>query len=245
MKMKHLKTFFSMLILIAAVSCNKAQQAGDGHVSFGVYNDDSVVDVTRSAVSSYTTLPQKGDFSIDIKNASLQTVWKGNVGDWDPATPLPAGNYSVTAWYGDIEEEGFDKPYFTGSASFAITGGETKAVSVPVSLGNTVVMVSCTEAFRNYYKNYTFKLTRNNAEIVTFAKGETKAAFVDGYKFTLEGVLEAETKTYEFTRECTNLDPATAYTFLFDVTSTGGASITISFNHKVETVELGDYELND
>ena len=72
--MKHLKTFFGMLVLLAAVSCNKAQQAGDGHVSFGVYNDDSVVDVTRSAVSSYTTLPQKGDFSIDIKNASSQTV---------------------------------------------------------------------------------------------------------------------------------------------------------------------------
>ena len=29
MKMKHLKTFFGMLILLAAVSCNKAQQAGE------------------------------------------------------------------------------------------------------------------------------------------------------------------------------------------------------------------------
>ena len=89
--MKHLKTFFGMLILFAAVSCNKAQQAGEGHVSFGVFNDDNVVDVTRSAVSSYTTLPQKGDFSIDIKDASSQTVWKGKVGDWDPAMPLLAG----------------------------------------------------------------------------------------------------------------------------------------------------------
>jgi hypothetical protein len=245
MKMKHLKTFFGMLILLAAVSCNKAQQAGEGHVSFGVFSDDNVVDVTRSAVSSYTTLPQKGDFSIDIKNASSQTVWKGNVGDWDPATPLPAGNYSVTAWYGDIEEEGFDKPYFTGSASFAIAGGETKSVSVPVSLGNTVVMVSCTEAFCNYYRNYTFKLTRNNAEIVTFAKGETKAAFIDGYKVSIEGSVKSATNTKAFSKDYTNLNEATAYTVVFDVKNVGGASITVTFNNEVVEVPLGDVELND
>jgi hypothetical protein len=32
---------------------------------------------------------------------------------------------------------------------------------------------------------------------------------------------------------------------LFDVTNVGGTSITITFNDNVETVELGDFELND
>ena len=124
-------------------------------------------------------------------------------------------------------------------------GGEVTNVTIPVALNNTVVKVNCTQNFRNYYKNYSFKITRNGADIVAFAKDDTRAAFVDGYKFTLEGVLESETKTYNFSKEYSNLDAATAYTFVFDVTNTGAASITISFNQNVETIDLGDYELND
>lgn len=243
--MKRFKTIFGALMLLAAVSCNKNQPAAEGQVSFGVSSNDNIADVTRSNVSDYTALPNPGDFTISVTDASSQSVFKGKISDWDASKALKAGNYSVTAEYGMLEEEGFDKPYFTGVANFAVTGGETKEVPVPVSLGNTVVKISCTQNFRNYYKNYSFKLTRNNAEIVSFAKDETKAAFVDGYKFALEGVLEAETKSYTFNKEYTSLEAATAYTFVFDVTNTGAASITISFNNNVETVELGDYELND
>lgn len=243
--MKRLKTFMSMLVLFAAVACNKSQTAGEGQVSFGVFSDENVTDVTRSNVSDYTTLPKSVDFVISIFDSSKAPVWEGKISEWDSATKLKAGNYTVEATYGDLEEEGFDKPYFTGTATFAITGGETKNVSIPVALGNTIIRITCTQNFKNYYKNYSFKLTREGAEIVTFAKDETKAAFVDPYKFTLSGTLEAETKTYDFSKDYTNLESATAYNVIFDVTTTGGASITISFNHNVETVNLGDHELND
>lgn len=245
LKMKHLKTFFSVLMILGTVSCNKNQPAGEGQVSFGVSSNDIVADVTRSNVSDYTALPKGGEFTISISDSSSLPVWEGKLSEWDSTTPLPAGNYKVAASYGDLEDEGFDKPYFSGETSFAVSGGETKSVSVPVNLANTVVRVNCTQNFRNYYRNYTFKLTRNGSEIVTFAKDQTKAAFVDGYKFTLEGVLEAESKTYDFSKEYTSLDSATAYTFVFDVDNTGGTSITISFNNNVETVNLGDIELND
>lgn len=244
--MRHLKTFFCALMLLGAVSCDKNIQSGEGQVSFGVFSNEDVTDVTRSNVSDYTTLPDGKDFIITLTDDKKQLVFSGSIADWDPAAnPLKVGNYSVKAEYGSIEEEGFDKPYFTGEATFAVAGGETKAVPIPVTLGNTVVKISCTQAFRNYYKNYSFKLTRSNAEIVSFTKDDTRAAFVDGYQFNLEGTLEAETKTYTFNKEYKSLDAATAYTFLFDVTNTGGAVITITFNNNVETVELGDYELND
>ena len=52
-------------------------------------------------------------------------------------------------------------------------------------------------------------------------------------------------KTFTFSKDYSNLNEATAYTFNFDVTNVGGATITIKFNDTVETVELGDHELND
>lgn len=243
--MKHLKTFMSVLAILAAVSCGKSQSTGEGQVSFGISSNDNIADVTRSNVSDYTALPASGDFIISIKDKSGKLVWDGKVTDWDPTTPILAGNYSVTAEYGDIEEEGFNKPYFTGTTEFAIKGDEVKTVSIPVSLGNTIVKISCTQDFKNYYKSYSFKLTRNRADVVDFASDESKAAFIDGYTITLEGALESETRSSSFTKTYDGLDPATAYTFVFDIDNIGGASIVISFNDKTELVTLDDVELND
>lgn len=244
--MKISKILYASVALLAMASCTKSNNAGEGLVNFAISSNETITDVTRSHVSDYTTLPTAGDFSISVKDEAQQLMFDGKITDWDPASGLlKEGTYSVTASCGDIETEGFDKPYFTGSVPFTIKGGETTTVTIPVSLNNTVVKINCTQNFRNYYKNYTFKLTRNGSDIVSFAKDETRAAFVDGYKFTLEGVLESETKTYTFSKEYTSLEVATAYTFVFDVNNIGSSSITISFNDNVETVDLGDYELND
>lgn len=244
--MKHLKTIFSVLALIAAVSCTKSQTEGDGRVAFEVSSNQTVVDiVTRSNVSDYTTLPSAGDFTITILDGASAQVWTGKISEWDSTTPLLAGNYTVKATYGNLEEEGFDKPFFTGTQTFAVKGGESTSVSIPVALGNTIIKINCSEYFKKYYSDYTFKLTRDGADIATFVKDETKGAFIDGYKIKVEVTLTGEMKTYTFEKEYTGLDEATAYTINFDAPTVGGSTITISFNDTVETVELGDYELND
>lgn len=243
--MKHLKTILGVMVLALAFSCTKNHTEGKGQVSFVLSSDLEIADQTKSNVSQFTTLPSTGEFTISITDASSAPVWSGKFADWDPATNLQAGNYMVTATYGSIEEEGFDKPYFTGSANFAVAGAQKTEVKITVSLGNTVVLVKCTDNFKNYYQDYSFKLSRNNSEIVTFDKDDARGAFVDGYKFTLSGTVTSPTKTQNFSKDYTSLHEATAYTFLFDASNVGGASITVTFNNNVETIELGDLELNE
>lgn len=244
--MKQLKTIFAVLALLAAFSCTKSnQEPCCGQIQFEISSNEIVADQTKSNVSDYTTLPSTGDFTLEILDASSVSVWTGKVSEWDATTALPAGNYTVTASYGSLEDEGFDKPYFYGTATFAVTGGQTAAVSINVQLRNTIVLVSCTQNFQNYYHDYTFTFSRSTSTLATFVKGETKGAFIDGYKVTLSGVLSSETSQKTFTMDYSNLDEATAYTFLFDASNVGGGTITISFNDTVETIELGDLELND
>lgn len=247
--MKHLKTFFNAMLLLAVFSCSKntVAETGNGQVLFKVSSIESITDKTKSNVSDYTVLPFVEEFTLNVTDSESAPVWNGKVSEWDSATQLPVGNYNVTASYGTIDEEGFDKPYFSGTKSFAIVGGQAVEVPVPVTLMNTVVKISCTQNFMNYYKDYTFKITRNGAEVVTFTKEDVgvKGAFVDGYKLTLEGTLTSEVKTQTFSKEYTNLDATTAYSFEFDVNNVGGTSITINFNDYVEPVELGDVELNE
>lgn len=243
--MKQLKTIMCVMALSAAFACTKSQTDGSGQVSFEISGKYEVTDQTRSNVSDYTTLPSTGDFMISVSSTSSAYSWNGKISEWDSSASLPAGNYKVTADYGSLSEEGFDKPFFTGSSDFAIIGGQVTSVPVSVSLGNTVVLVRCTDSFKNYYKDYSFELTRSGSTLATFAKGENKGAFVDGYRFTLEGTVAGPTKTQTFSKEYTSLNEATAYTFLFDVSNVGGSTITVTFNDNVETIDLGDVELND
>ena len=243
--MKHLKTILSVLALMLAVSCTKSQVEGNGYVSFELSNDLEIADQTRSSVSQYTALPASGDFTLAITDASSATVWAGKLSEWDSATLLPAGTYKVSAVYGSLETEGFDKPYFTGTADFTVTDEQTTAVTIKVSLANTVILLSCTDSFRNYYQDYNFRLTRNGQTIVSFAKDETRAAFIDGYRISIEGTVTGPAKTQSFTKDYSNLKTATAYTVLFDASNVGGATITVSFDNTVETIDLGDIELND
>ena len=243
--MKHLKTIIGAVTLCAVFACTKSQNAGSGYVEFKVKNTSEVADITKSNVSDYTTLPTSGDFTIVIKDASNAQVWSGKCSDWDPATSLIEGVYTLEATYGFLEVEGFNKPYFYGTQSFTIVGNETAQVEVPVTLGNTIIRISCSENFKNYYKDYTFKLTRDGSDIVAFTKDEARAAFIDGYKIRVEGTLTNETKTQTFVADYTNLSEATAYTLAFDASQVGGSTITISFNDVVEEVELGNIELND
>ena len=243
--MKHLKTILGVMIMVLAMSCTKDHAQGSGQVSFSLFNDFEVVDQTKSNVSDYTALPAAKDFTITIKDASAATFWTGKISEWDEATLLPVGSYTVSATYGSIEEEGFDKPFFTGETGFAVVGAQVTPVKISVSLGNTVILVRCTDNFKNYYQDYTFNLVRDGQTVASFVKDETKAAFVDGYKISLQGTVTSATKTQTFTKDYTGLNEATAYTIMFDASNVGGATITITFNDSVETVDLGDIELND
>ena len=235
-----------MIVLSGLFSCTKSTTDSEGSVSFVISSDQYLADITKSNVSDYTTLPGSDDFVLTINNSAGNAVWRGNASEWDPATKLMVGEYRVTASYGNIEDEGFNKPCFEGTQTFTIKNKETSQVTVSASLANTVIKIACTDNLKNYYKDYTFKLARNNADIVTFAKGESRAAFIDGYKVTVTGTFVTESGAEKtFSKDYTGLAAATAYNMVFDVAGVGNGAITISFNNNVETIELGDVELND
>ena len=62
----------------------------------------------------------------------------------------------------------------------------------------------------------------------------------------MAGTLVTETGAEKtFSRDYTGLAPATAYNMVFDIAGVGNGAVTVTFNNTVETVELGDVELND
>ena len=233
------------LAILSAAACKKEAGSTDGSIRFAVASSDELREVTKSAVSDYTSLPSAGAFKISIQSSDNAEVWSGLISEWDASTALNAGNYTVSATYGEETSEGFDKPYFAGSTSFAVQGGQTTTVSIPVELGNSLVKVSCTDSFNNYFPSYSFKVTTGNSTI-DFAKGETRAAFIEAFRFTISGTLTNQAGvSSSFSKDYSNLEAKTCYQIAFDADNVGGVTVTVTFNATTETIALGDIELND
>ncbi len=242
---RTIKAFaLGLAALSLALSCNKSSEGEEGMVSFQISQDEEIALVTKSSVSSYTSLPSPEDFTLVIVNSSDETI---PVSDPKGLTTLPAGNYTVKASYGSAEVEGFDKPYFYGEQSFAVTGGQTTNVAVKAKLGNAIVKFEYTDSFRKYYTDYSFTLSTGSGTQIAFPSTETRAAFVDAYLIRVKGSLTSQAgKTQEFPeKEYKGLDAATCYTLEFDASNVGSSTVTISFNDTVEDVDLGETELND
>ncbi len=236
-----------MLVLAAlSASCSRQLAEPEGTVKFAVDADSRVEAVTRSNVSDYTALPGNGEFTIVLTNSSDDEIYSGRIDGYVTSTALKAGNYSVKASYGTASDEGFGKPCFSGEKSFAVTGGGTTAVSIPVSLSNSIIRIVCTDGFDSYYTDYSFVVKTGGGTEIPFPKGETRAAFVDAYSVTVSGTLTNQGgKTQTFSKDYKSLSPKTCHTVRFDVSNVGGNSITVTFDDTVEDVELVEVDLND
>ena len=235
----------TVLILIAAVallvSCSKQDKA-KGSVSFSLEEGAVAEVLTKGSVSDYATLPSAADFTLTVKNSLGATVYSGLLGAWNSDAPLAAGNYSAVVRYGDSSVEGPGKPCFEGSANFGVIGGQTTNVNVTVTLGNCIVKIDCTDAFKSYFPQRTFAITTPESPDGFNYSGS--AIFV-AYQWTVTGTLKTQTgANYTLPERSFKGNAATCYTVKYDVSNVGGVTITISFNDNVETVKLGDIELN-
>ncbi len=246
--MKHFGVFACAFAALLPLSCSKSVSGvtgGEGTAAFTVSDDRSVTDMTRSSVSDYTVLPASADFKIVVRNSDNTEIYSGAVSGWDESTKLPSGNYTVTASYGIEGEEGFDKPYFSGKTAFVVNGGGKTEVSIPAALANSIIRFSVSDSFKNYFTEYSFTVTTGAGSVIEFPATETRAAFVDAYKFTVKGALTTQAGVSRTFEKSFEVNAKTCYTISFDASTIGGLSVTVTFNDTTETVTLDDIELNE
>lgn len=236
-----------VLSAMAILSSCKNVELDSGQIDLSLRGNFDITEVTKSQVSDYTSLPAASDFKVTLKDSKSATVWSGQFSEFDPSMTLPSGSYSAEAVFGAEGREGFDMPWMSGSTGFNVMVGQVTSVSVPVKLCNSIVRVACTDSFKDYFPDYSFKVTTGSNTVIQFPKGENRGAFIDAYRFKIDGTMtNAAGYVKTFTKEYSSgIEAATCYTVRFDVSNIGKLMVTVSFNDTLETVELGDVELND
>lgn len=135
-------------------------------------------------LSDYITLPAADDFSISLekKDGSYAKIWN-TLADFKAEAKeaqFSTGAYTITASYGKKGEQGIAKPYFEASETFTVLSDQTAKIDLTADLQNSMTVINYTEAFTKYMDSYTAHLhTEGNTQDVSYAKGETRPAFVE------------------------------------------------------------------
>lgn len=244
--------FKTLALLFAAaltfVGCSESGlESGRGRISIALSTDDSANDLTRASLG--LTAPAASEFALTIMdaNGSVLSEWN-TIGEYDEATLYDVGNYSAKATYGKTSTEAFETPCFEGTKEFAIINDQTTAVKITAYVANAVVKLDYTDAFKNYFADYTFTLTTAAGTSFEFTADETRRAFIDPYNFSVNGTATTQTgSTIEIKKDFTGIAAKTLYTVKFDVNSgnVGGATVTVTFNDEPVAEIPVDIELND
>lgn len=227
------------LAILMLGSCSKEQDTlvtGEGQIDALFSADNTVKVSTRESRSDGEAIaPEINDFSLSLTNqaGTYSKTWE-KLSDYDPTTKVTVGTYDVTISYGKFEDEGFEKPYYLGTAQTTVTRNQTSTPTVNATLANTMVNIKYTDAFKKYFIDYKATIHSEGGTYVEFAKDESRSAYVRPGTIALSFTVK-KTTGKEGTFEVASIENAkarTLYNVTVDVNSgeIGDAKIVISFD---------------
>lgn len=84
----------------------------------------------------------------------------------------------MSAFYGSIDTEGFEKPFYLGESPVTVRDRENSPVEINCALANVKVTVEYSDAFKKYFADYSTTIHSSGGKDIKFSKTETRAAYV-------------------------------------------------------------------
>lgn len=242
------------LVALGLGACSEdnpwASQRGKGGIDLKLSASADVKDAIPLVRSGAPELvaPDAANFAIELRNmeTDMAQTWQ-TLEDFNAEGSFDVGVYTLTAFYGNEHECGFDKPYFKGEATVNVFEGRETAVEVTAELANSMLSIDYTDEFKAYFADYSVTAHTAGESMVNFSSNETRAGFVTPGEVVLE--LALVKPGGESTRINASTFPAVArhhyhVTFNVNADPVGGAAIVITFDDSLTqedvTISLTD-----
>lgn len=180
---------FTKAIALMAVSAMTLTSCGDealwsgpsdeGAVKLNLTSDGRVMRQTRADDSQSPVVPDVSSFGVNLAkiDGTYSKSWN-NVEAFNREKSFPIGDYKITATYGDLSQEGFDNPCYSGSNDVHVSPGDESTVNVTATLANSMVSIRYKEEFTKLYSAYSAAVQTEGHEWVIFAQNEDRPAYV-------------------------------------------------------------------
>lgn len=250
--MKKLLLFAA--ISLAMVGCRNEQldiTVDEGGIAIAAAANGEVA--TKAGEGGVTiATPDLADFSLKITGTNFEKSWDSLNNYNSDDERYTAGWYTVAIECGDINEEGFNKPYFNATQQVQVLDrNRTTEVQLTATVGNAIVAIQTTENFRNYFPSYSFKLTtatntfdleENSAEHLFIAPQKKVAIDCTCIR---QSNMETQTTETLPTQYIQTVNAKTRYVVTYDLKSAGGVEITVSLDNTIIGTIVVNVELNE
>lgn len=257
---KKVCSVLAVTFLLGVASCsddNPWMEGNDtqGAIKLSLSTDASVKEVapqTRAedVADGLFTVPAKEDFKIHLKRADGSThthLFHDEFVTYTEQNTFPVGSYTLLAYAGKMEDEGFDKPYFEGVKELTVLENHTTEVQVEARLANSMVSVEYTDAFKHYMKDYSATVHSEGNSYIDIPKEENKPVFLVPGKVSLAiDFTDQQNRQLKLQPADITAKPGTHHHVTVDVNqgNTGDAELKITFSEELEeeivTIDLTD-----
>lgn len=223
---------------------------GEGGISLKLSVSADVKDaipVLRSG-APVLEVPDIANFGVSLTNLSTTEVQSyPTLADFQAVQSFREATYTLAAFYGNANDEGFEKPYFYGETEVNVIEGKNAEAEVTATLANSMVSVDYTDGFKAYFPAYEVTIHSEGHDYITFEETESRPAFV------VPGEIAIAVNVTNPSGKSVTIQPASFaaeakhhYHITFDVnTGTAGqAQLQVVFDDSVEeedvTIDLTD-----
>lgn len=215
----------------------------EGGINLEFSSDARVMRQTRADDSVSPFVPAADHFSVSLtkSDGTFTKTWTG-VESFNRETAFAIGDYTLAAFYGDAESEGFECPFYKGSADVHVSPGAVTDATVVATLANSMVSIRYTDKFNENFSDYSSSVQTEGHDWVVFAKSETRPAYIASSDVKVKVRLTNDAgKTVEVVPAQFTAQPRHHYVVTLDVEETaGGLALDVVFDEDVvaETVEI-------
>lgn len=249
------KTFLYSLLatgtLVLATGCDESWNSGTG--TQGQFNPVLSLDAnpmsSRGGRAAADGTVEAADLSLRLTSTATGAVTEwSSVSEYDPSTTFNIGAYTLEAFYGDKAKEDFEAPYYYGATTFTIRENQVTPVSLQATLANTMISITYTEAFTNYFTSYSAEIETAGRNTLTYAPDETRPIYVTpGNTSIYVNVTRPGGGTLRLLAINQTLQARHHYNAKIDVNGgdVNAAKLNITFDDQCETEETFDIDLED
>lgn len=188
------KTLLSGFLAIASIgtvltSCHDENVGpnsgkGEGGINIAVDLNTSVVSSRKESRATTVTVSDLA-LKISSTDGKYSHTW-ASLAEFDPENQFDVGDYVVEAYYGSIDNEGFDRPAYFGSTTVTVLENKTTPVSLTASLANSMVSIEYTDEFRDYMNSWSAELHSTGGAYLYYGPDETKPIYLRPGDVTLD-----------------------------------------------------------
>lgn len=243
-----------MGLAAVSASCSQTDFQGAGESGKGGFAPDVTLDseiligkrqkAPARAEASDVTAADLGLRLVNDQGAVVQE-WD-NLAAFDKDARFDVGNYTLEAFYGDQDTEGFEAPYFYGSQSIKIEENKVTTVALTAQLANAMVSLDYTDNFTGYMTSWSAEVHSQAGSTSEYAQTEArpvyvKAGLVEVYvSFTKPNGVGAKILAASFTAK-----ERTHYHVTFDLNAEASAAVLKVVYDEQLNMEDVDIDLSD